>query len=350
MWLERYGWNEYWRRQAETAGAALERLGRVLTADGAGWLVRVEAGEKAAVYRGDPATPPAVGDWAVWEAVPGDPNRIAIKGLLPRRGALARKAAGRASREQVMAANVDWLLIVSSLNRDFNPSRLERYAAMAWQGGASPVVVLSKADLCDDPVEAALQAETAVPGATVISVSATTGAGLEALAPFLGPGATVALVGSSGVGKSTLVNALLGETRLATGAIREADAKGRHTTVRRELLPLPSGGVIIDTPGMRELGLWADEAALARTFDDIEALAADCRFRDCRHEREPGCAVRAAVDRGELDARRLENRHKLTREIERLDLRLDPLANQKRKSRDKALAKTIRRLQKGKRG
>ncbi len=219
---------------------------------------------------------------------------------------MSRAAAGRAVDQQVVAANVDVILVVTALTQDLNVRRLERYLTMVWDAGAVPVVVLNKADLCEDSAGARESVRARLPMIDVVVISALETSGLDALAPYLRPGQTLALVGSSGVGKSTLVNRLLGAEAQRVGPISDADGKGRHTTTARQLVELPGGALLIDTPGMRELQPWGDESSVAAAFDDITALAAGCRFTDCAHDREPGCAVRAAVDGGRLDADRLD--------------------------------------------
>ncbi len=266
---------------------------------------------------------PAAGDW-VAAALGGVGDEAVIHHVLPRRTAFTRKAAGTSGGIQVVAANVDVAFITASLNQDLNPRRLERYLAAAWQSAAVPVVLLTKVDLLEDFAEALHQVESLAPGAPVFAVSARTGQGLEALEAYLIPGTTAVLVGSSGVGKSTLVNALLGADRMATGGIREDDARGRHTTSHRELIRLPTGALLLDTPGMRELGLWDTDEGVAATFDDIQALAARCRFADCGHSNEPGCAVRAALDTGALDPGRWHSFGKLQRELAFHETKEDP--------------------------
>ncbi|TDL58334.1 ribosome small subunit-dependent GTPase A [Paenibacillus dendritiformis] len=246
-------------------------------------------------------------------------GRATIAGVLPRRSLFARKVAGNRPEAQVVAANADVALLVTSMTLDFEPRRLERYAALAWDSGAVPCIVLTKSDAADDAGDFIAQAELAAPGTDVFAVSALTGDGLERLRARLAPGTTVVLVGSSGVGKSTLANALAGGERMATQEVRAGDGKGRHTTTHRELLPLEGGAWLIDTPGMREVGMTAaDHDGLSSAFEDIEALAAACRFHDCSHSQEPGCAVNAAIASGELEAGRLASYRKLLREEARM--------------------------------
>ena len=257
---------------------------------------------------------PAVGDWVVARARP-DGSRLDIHAVLPRRTKFSRRAAGDRDIEQIVAANVDTVFLVSSLDDNYNLRRIERYLIIAWESGAQPVVVLNKADLHSDTSTAQAEVTAVAPGAPVIALSALDGSGIEALAPWLTPGQTVALLGSSGVGKSTLVNCLLGADIQDTGGVSEANFKGRHTTTRRELLVAPSGALVIDTPGMRELQFWpADAAAVDDTFSDLLEITRQCRFHDCRHNGEPGCAVVAALDSGELDAARWDSYLKLQRE------------------------------------
>lgn len=293
-------------------------VGRVLLQERGLYRVACGAGERMAEVSGrlrhharGAEDFPAVGDF-VWLEDGGQGNAI-IHGILPRRSVFVRRAAGAGCAEQVVAANIDTVFICMALNGDFNLRRLERYLAVAWDSGAVPVVVLTKADLCGDIADRLIAVGEVAAGAQVLTVSAVEADGWRALLPYIGGGKTVALIGSSGVGKSTLINRLLGEERLATNGLR-GDDKGRHTTTRRELLMLETGGMVIDTPGMRELGLWAVDEGVEQSFADIEALAALCRYRNCSHLSEPGCAVREAVETGALSQERLQSYRKLCAE------------------------------------
>jgi ribosome biogenesis GTPase len=320
--LVRWGWSIDWSSRFAPFGERGWVPGRVAVGRRDEALVATEIGMLRASVTGrlrheatGAADFPAAGDWVALVPRPAE-GTATIHAVLPRATSFIR--ADELGADQVLAANVDTVFLVASLNRDFNPARLERYAALAWSSGARPAIVLNKADLADDVPARIADAAGAAPGMAIHAVSAATGAGVEQLAVYLGPGQTVALLGSSGVGKSTLANRLLGRDRQPVRAVREDDARGRHTTTERELIPLPSGGLLLDTPGLRAVGLWeaADgiRAAFADVIAEIEALAERCRFRDCLHESEPGCAVRAAIERGELDPDRLASMRRLERE------------------------------------
>jgi len=259
---------------------------------------------------------PAVGDWVVITPTgDGSQDRAVIHAVLPRRSKFSRKVAGKVMDEQIVAANVDTVFIVNALNHDFNLRRIERYLTVAWDSGATPVVVLTKADLCSDLSSRVNSVEAVAAGVAVHAISCFTGQGVDGLAQYLPLGRTVALLGASGAGKSTIVNRLLGTDAQRTQDVREGDDRGRHTTTARELIRVPGGGLVIDTPGMRELQLWVgDDDAVTDVFDDVSRLAASCKFSDCSHEGEPGCAVRRALDAGALDESRFESFLKLQRE------------------------------------
>lgn len=315
------GWSEYWKLQFDEFAPPGCTPARIAREERAAYFILTDIGEQLARVSGRlraaatrRADFPAVGDWVAVSSVEGE--GAVIQSVLPRRTLFSRRSVGEgAADEQVIAANLDTVFLVSGLDGDFNPRRIERYLTLAWESGAAPVVVLNKADLCPNFAERVAMVEELAPGTPVHAVSAAATRGAEALRPYLGPGTTTALLGSSGVGKSSLINVLLGTARQRTAAVRADDQRGRHTTTRREMLLLPTGGVLIDTPGMRELQLWADAAALDQVFADVTALAEQCRFHDCRHEVEPGCAVRAALAAGTLAPARYASYVKLGREL-----------------------------------
>lgn len=257
---------------------------------------------------------PAVGDWVIISP-PAQNGNATIHAVLPRKSKFSRKAAGAETEEQVVASNFDTVFIVSSLNKNYNLRRIERYLTTAWESGGNPVIILSKADLCTDAEEKIREVQSTAIGVPVYAISSVTGQGIEDLNNYFKEGNTVAVMGSSGVGKSTLINCLAGEAILEVQEAREDDDRGRHTTTFRELVLLPSGGLIIDTPGMRELQLWDGDEGIHEAFEDIETIAAGCRFGDCRHEKEPGCAVKRAIENGTLSLERFESYKKLQREL-----------------------------------
>ena len=286
---------------------------------------------------------PAIGDWVAVTPQEGEEARVHIHAVLPRRTKFSRKAAGLEEIEQIVAANVDTVFLVSALDGNYHLHRLERYLAAAWASGAQPVILLNKADLAEDD-SAALTAEIAAvaPAVPVFIVSAQTRRGLKALAPYLKPGSTIALLGSSGVGKSTLINRLVGENLQDTGEVRDADGKGRHTTTQRELLVAPNGVIVIDTPGMREMQPWDAAASIAEAFSDVATLTRRCRFTDCSHTVEPGCAVLAALGDGTLEGARWQSYLRMGRATAHEVRRTDRAAQQQHKSHHKKLTKSLR--------
>jgi len=359
-----WGWDEGWgstmratllAEPALAAAAAEGRLapGRVI-ADSRG-LFQVAAGQGIAWCRptgklwdriADTPEVPVTGDWVVVEP-DGRADKWPLHAVLPRRGTLSRSAPTderHAAREHVLAANVDVLLMVFGLDggRNFTERGLERLATIAWQSGATPVVVLNKADLAEDLAGAEARAREAAPGVEVVATSAVAEDGVAALTTLLPRGRTAALTGRSGVGKSSIINRLVGEEVLATGASRSDDLRGRHTTSSRRMIRLASGALLIDTPGLRTLGLWAGADALDDSFSDIAELATGCRFGDCTHRGEPGCAVQAALAEGALDAGRYESWLSLQKELQHLERQTDVRARLAEKSRAKALARSIR--------
>jgi len=270
---------------------------------------------------------PAVGDWVAANIRPEE-KTATIHAVLPRRSSFSRTAVlgGGKTDEQVLAANIDTIFLVTGLDSDFNLRRIERYVSIIWDSGASPVVILNKADLCEDIDGHLARVENSAVGVPVHAVSAIENDGLDAVREHIVPGQTAVFLGSSGVGKSTIINGILGDGNLRTGSVREYDGKGRHTTTTRQMIILPDGGIVIDTPGLREIQAWGDDEGIERTFEDIETLAESCRFGDCTHRNEPGCAVREAIKNGELDGGRFKSYLKLKKEIKYMSIRKDQRA------------------------
>lgn len=356
MHLSQLGWTESFAAQFYQLNDKTMIPARVARDHGQSYVLYSELGELHAEVAGrlrhvahSRSELPAVGDWIA--ATPREHEATAtIHAVLGRKSSFSRKTVGSPTDEQVVAANIDTLFLVAGLDHDFNPRRLERYLARAYDSVAQPVIVLNKADLACDLDEKLDDVKLIAPGVPIHAVSAALEQGMDVLSRYATVGQTVALLGSSGVGKSTLINRLLGQDRLLTGEVRAHDGRGRHTTTSRELILLPDGGLLIDTPGMREMQLWVDESSLDTTFSDIEQLAHHCRFRDCAHATEPGCAIRSALDSGDLSPDRFENYQKLQRELRHLAIRQDQRLQSEQKQQWKKLSRLVKDNVRRKRG
>jgi len=351
MNLTEFGWNNKWQDKYDeykmTNPHKNVTIGRVLLEHKRSYRVITEMGEWLATPSGHfqyhaqiRRDYPAVGDWVVLEQLPGEEKGV-IHAILPRTSLFSRKEAGLAFEEQIIAVNVDHVFLTMSLNKDFNLRRLERYLIAAYDSGANPIIVLTKKDLCEDVSNYISQVETICFGVPVYIISSFTGEGIDELQQLLAGSKTAALLGSSGVGKSSLTNALCGQNVMAVQTIREDDAKGRHTTTHRELFQLPQGGLLIDTPGMREFQLWNNAESLDNGFNDIELLATQCRFRDCEHVKEPGCAVLTAIEEGELEKNRYNSYCKLKRELAFIERKANTQAQVAERNKRKKVSKKI---------
>lgn len=344
MNLASIGWGEPFASAFQPFAQRGLAAGRVASSLRGAYILWAEAGEVEAPARRkilkDADTRPCAGDWVAFRADPP-----LIEATLPRRSKISRKAPGEATAEQILAANIDVLFIVAGLDRDYNPRRLERYMAIAWDSGARPVIVLNKTDLCDDVAARVSETREVAGGAAVLSTSAVSDQGIEEMRALLAPGATAALIGSSGVGKSALTNRLLGFERREVGEVREGDGRGRHTTVGRELVLAPQGWILMDLPGIREVQPWS-ETGVEEAFEDIEALVLACRFSDCKHETEPGCSVREALDSGNLDPARYANYVKVQEEAAALGRRKSELAEIENKRNLRRVHKAFRKTPK----
>ncbi|MBA2295831.1 MAG: ribosome small subunit-dependent GTPase A [Actinobacteria bacterium] len=345
--LKALGWNEFFAEGFTSVAPPGTIPGRVAVPHRGAHDVLTELGELRCDVAGrlydeasSPAERPVVGDWVAVVAR-ADERAGTITAVLPRRTKFSRKTAWQATEEQVLAANIDVVFIVTSLNEDLNLRRLERYLILARESGARPVLLLTKSDLTGDIGARVAAVEAIAVGIPIHAISSRTGEGLDDVRAYLTPGVTAALLGSSGVGKSTLANALLGEELFATNEIRD-DGRGRHTTARRELVQLPGGGLLIDTPGMRELQLWIADDGLEEAFEDVTSLFEHCRFSDCSHESEPGCAVKAALADGTLATERWESYLSLQAELAHLERRIDNRAQSEERKRWRSVAKLSR--------
>jgi len=351
MNLHELGWNSFFKQEFEQFQNMGYLPARIALAERERYLAYTEAGEIITEISGrlrhsaqSRSDFPAVGDWVAVKMTGAE--TATIHALLPRKSNLSRKIAGATTEEQVIAANVDTLFIVTGLDGDYNLRRIERYLALAWNCGINPVILLNKSDICPDVPARVAEVEAIAFGVPVFALTTRAQSngvqGLEALLPWFETGKTAALVGSSGVGKSSIINRLLHENRQEVFEVRLDDSRGRHTTTRRELIFLPDGGMIIDNPGMREVQLWADAESVEETFEDIRAFGEMCRFHDCRHGNEPGCAVQQALADGKLDSKRFQNYLKLQKEIDYLESRQSQRAQLNTKARWKIRSRQIR--------
>jgi len=352
MTLKALGWNEFFRTAFVPFEADGFTAGRVAVQHKTYYLLYSEFGELRGEITGKMHYLaeglhdfPAVGDWVVIHARPEE-QAATIHELLPRKSKFSRKIAGTKVEEQIVAANVDVVFLISGLDHDFNLRRLERYLILAAESGAKPIVVLNKTDLCRDLESKEREVRSIAPDVPLHMLSAVHDKGLDAILSYLKPGVTGALLGSSGVGKTTIINHLLGAEIFPTLEVRDGDSRGRHATTRRELIILPDGGLLIDTPGMRELQLWGGTSGMEEIFGDISHLAGQCRFRDCTHETEPGCAIRKAMDEGTLEESRFKSFQKLRKEIAYQNRRIDEGEQRKEKERIKRISREIKQIYK----
>lgn len=350
--LETLGWNATFEKAFKPYRESGFDVGRIAIENRDNYLVLSEKGEYPAEVTGkllfladSSADLPKVGDWVVLTLFE-DEKKAVIHDILPRKTKFSRKVAGTKTVEQIIATNIDSIFIVQSLDYNFNPRRLERYLVMVHEGGAQPVIILNKSDLCDDPKKFKMSIQKTFKDTPVFVVSAMTLKGIKTLKAHIQKGQTYAFLGSSGVGKSTLINKIIGQDLLKTTEVREKDTKGRHTTSRRELVALPEGGLLIDTPGMRELQLWEGDEGIEDTYLEITRRAENCKYDDCTHTQEKGCAVIRAVEKGEIPGDRYESYLKLQKELDYLSTRQDQGKFLEKKKQDKALHRLIKRYKK----
>ncbi len=346
--LDTYGWSQYFPSIEKGPGIEEEDAGRVTLVHGKTCRLMTTKGEVEGLVPGhilaDESLLPVVGDWVIKQDV--DTGTALVREVLERRTLLSRKTAGKALREQVMAANVDLVMIVQTCDERFSINSIERYLAAVRDDIIKPLVLLNKSDLTDDPASYVLRVKNRIDDVPALTISTFAEEGLDPLFPYIRKGVTACLLGPSGAGKSSILNRLMGTEIGKTGAVREKDSRGRHTTTYRELVKLPSDGLIIDTPGMRELALWDDGTSVSSSFPDIAKISVDCRFKDCSHQSEPGCAVRDAVEKGRLDPERYNNYLKMILEVRYLEEKTGGLQDMKRRGKMKEISKEIKRMYK----
>jgi len=354
MQLTDLGWDSFFENHFEQYRNQNYYAMRIIRENREKYLAYCELGEFSCEISGKfrfdtdiKANFPTVGDWVIGLIHPNE-KKATIHALLPRKNFFSRKVAGQITDEQIVAANIDTVFIVTGLDLNFNLRRIERYLTMAWNSGTVPVILLNKSDLCSETEFRKSEVESIALGIDVYTLSAVHKVGMEIFNKYIQAGKTVAFLGSSGVGKSTIINSLLGTKRFKVNEVSELGSRGRHTTTFRELIVLPNGGIVIDTPGMRELQVWGDEEGLKQVFDDIEELASNCHFRDCSHRNEPGCAVQTAVNNGFLDPKRLESYFKLKKEFAYLADREMMKASAIEKVKNKTISKLAKNFFKGK--
>lgn len=352
MNLNELGWNHFFQQQLKPEESGFQPA-RVFRQDTNQYHLLSEQGKLIGVLRGkfrqealSKADLPTVGDWVVVSPIEGDePDRMQIERLLERKSKFSRKEAGEVHDEQVVASNIDTVFIVSALDKDFNLHRIERYLLLSWTSGALPVLILNKSDVCKNVDKKVEDLQVIAMGSPIHVMSAKDNSGLDSLRQYVTPGSTCAFLGSSGVGKSTIINQLLGYEKFDTGEVRSDDSKGRHTTTFREMVQASSGGMIIDTPGMREIQLWADGVSLSHSFQDIESLAASCKFSDCKHDTEPGCSITMAIEAGDLEPERLERYFKLAKELEHFESQQNAASRAVKKQEFKRFSKLLKNRQ-----
>lgn len=352
MRLADLGWNSFFEKNFEAYRAENYSALRIIRENRDKYIACNETGEFSCEVTGkfrfennSRSQFPAVGDWVAATIIANE-AKARIHAVLPRKSLFSRKAVGELTEEQTVAANIDTVFIIMGLDSNFNLRRIERYLSLAWESGAAPVILLNKSDLCPEAAQRMHDVETVAAGADVYTLSAFNPTNIASLRKYLEPGRTIAFLGSSGVGKSTIINALLGTQRLETKAVSELGSRGRHTTTYRELIFIPEGGMVIDTPGMREIQMWGDEEGLERAFDDIAELSGQCRFKDCSHGKEPGCAVQAALQSGLLTQKRFESYLKLKHEYAYLSGRQTMKASAIEKTRWKSISKYAKTIKK----